>query len=152
MHPHHAREFSEYKKFIVSQFATFINVSQHQKFILLNHTICLHVAHTNYLFLNCFNHFSDLITHHIFIGVNQRILRWINWGLNTYPLVCPALQPAYTKISRKHISWAQLYLNWSSKFPVSVQLKFYTKYESCTLITISHSIGYAVVWDYNLFT
>ena len=43
----------------------------------------------------------------------QRILRWINWGLNAYPLVHPTLQPAYTKITGKHISCARLYLNWS---------------------------------------
>jgi len=41
----------------------------------------------------------------------QRILGWINWGLNAYPLVRPALQPAYAKISGKQISRAQLYLN-----------------------------------------
>ena len=43
----------------------------------------------------------------------QRILSWINWGLNTYPLVHPALQPAYTKIAGKHISRAQVFLNRS---------------------------------------
>jgi len=41
----------------------------------------------------------------------QRILGWINWGLNAYPLIRPALQPAYAKISGKQISRAQLYLN-----------------------------------------
>ena len=41
----------------------------------------------------------------------QRILGWINWGLNAYPLVRPALQPAYAKISGKQISCAQLHLN-----------------------------------------
>jgi len=34
-------------------------------------------------------------------------------GLNTYPLCRPALQSAYTKISRKQISHAQVYLNQS---------------------------------------
>ncbi|GBE80967.1 hypothetical protein SCP_0306900 [Sparassis crispa] len=28
----------------------------------------------------------------------QRLLGWINWGLNVQPLLCPALQAAYTKI------------------------------------------------------
>jgi len=41
----------------------------------------------------------------------QRILGWINWGLNAYPLLRPALQPAYAKISGKQISRAQVYLN-----------------------------------------
>src|SRR5882724_10665101 len=40
-----------------------------------------------------------------------RILGWINWGLNAYPLVRPALQSAYVKISGKHIARAQVYLN-----------------------------------------
>ena len=35
---------------------------------------------------------------------------------------------------------------------VSIQLKFYTKYESCTQRTISYSVGYTVVWDHDLFT
>src|SRR5882724_13037390 len=43
----------------------------------------------------------------------QRILGWINWGLNAYPLVRPALQPTCTKIVGKHISRAQLLPNWS---------------------------------------
>jgi len=37
--PHCVREFSEYEKFIVGQFATFVDVSQHQRIILLNHAI-----------------------------------------------------------------------------------------------------------------
>src|SRR5882724_10801657 len=41
----------------------------------------------------------------------QRILEWINWGINAYPLRHPALQPAYAKISGKQISQTQLYLN-----------------------------------------
>src|SRR5882672_8687331 len=41
----------------------------------------------------------------------QRILGWINWGLNAYPLLRPALQPAYAKIAGKQISRVQLYLN-----------------------------------------
>jgi len=38
-YPHRAREFSEYKKFIVGKFAVFIDVSQHIRIILLNCTI-----------------------------------------------------------------------------------------------------------------
>jgi len=34
----------------------------------------------------------------------QRILGLINWELNAYPLLSPALQPAYTKISGKLIT------------------------------------------------
>src|SRR5882724_909233 len=41
----------------------------------------------------------------------QRILGWVNWGLNAYPLLRPALQPTYAKISGKQISRAQVYLN-----------------------------------------
>jgi len=36
--------------------------------------------------------------------------------------------------------------------PLLVQLKVYTKYESCALSTISCSIGYTVVQDHDLFT
>jgi len=41
----------------------------------------------------------------------QHILGWINWGLNAYPLLRPALQPTYGKFSGKQISRAQVYLN-----------------------------------------
>jgi len=41
----------------------------------------------------------------------QWILGWINWALNAYPLVFPALQLAYAKIASKVISCTQLYLN-----------------------------------------
>jgi len=38
-YPHQAREFSEYEKFIVGQFAAFIDISQHIRIILLDCTI-----------------------------------------------------------------------------------------------------------------
>src|SRR5882724_12988904 len=41
----------------------------------------------------------------------QRILRWINWGLNAFPLGRPALQSAYDKVSGKLIPRAKIYLN-----------------------------------------
>ena len=41
----------------------------------------------------------------------QRILGWINWGLNAYPLLCPALQPTYDKIASKWVAHALIYLN-----------------------------------------
>lgn len=41
----------------------------------------------------------------------QRILGWINWGLNVQPLLRPALQSAYDKISGRQIASAPIYLN-----------------------------------------
>ena len=41
----------------------------------------------------------------------QRMLGWINWALNVYPLARPALQSAYSKISGKKLSRAPVYLN-----------------------------------------
>ncbi|TFY81466.1 hypothetical protein EWM64_g2543 [Hericium alpestre] len=41
----------------------------------------------------------------------QRILGWMNWGLNVAPLLCPALQPGYDKIAGCSISRAPIYLN-----------------------------------------
>jgi len=41
----------------------------------------------------------------------QRLLGWINWGLNVYPLTRPALQSAYMKISGKQISHTPIFLN-----------------------------------------
>jgi len=34
----------------------------------------------------------------------QQILRWINWDLNAFPLLWPAMQCAYAKIASKHIA------------------------------------------------
>ena len=70
---HHYREFLEYKKSIVSQFTTFIGLSQHSHIIILNCAICLHVAHLNDLFLDKYDQFGDLITHHVIIGVNTAL-------------------------------------------------------------------------------
>ena len=41
----------------------------------------------------------------------QRLLGWLNWALNVQPLLRPALQSSYGKISRKQISHAGIYLN-----------------------------------------
>ena len=41
----------------------------------------------------------------------QCILGWINWGLNVYPLACPALQLAYSNISGKQIGHTPSFLN-----------------------------------------
>jgi len=41
----------------------------------------------------------------------QCILGWINWSLNAFPLLRPALQSAYSKISGKNVAHAKIYLN-----------------------------------------
>src|SRR5882724_4821579 len=41
----------------------------------------------------------------------QHILGWINWGLNVFPLLCPALQSSYAKIAGKHIARGSIHLN-----------------------------------------
>ncbi|KAI0084235.1 hypothetical protein BDY19DRAFT_987572 [Irpex rosettiformis] len=41
----------------------------------------------------------------------QQILGWINWGLNVQPLLKPALQSCYDKISQRFIPSARIYLN-----------------------------------------
>ncbi|KAF8586317.1 hypothetical protein K439DRAFT_1646329 [Ramaria rubella] len=41
----------------------------------------------------------------------QRLLGWINWGLNCFPLLKPALQSSYEKISGKKFSHASIFLN-----------------------------------------
>ena len=41
----------------------------------------------------------------------QWLLGWINWALNTYPLLKPALQSSYAKISGKLLAHASIYLN-----------------------------------------
>jgi len=40
-YPHWTREYSEYEKFIMGQFTTFVDISQHIRLILLNHAIQL---------------------------------------------------------------------------------------------------------------
>jgi hypothetical protein len=40
-----------------------------------------------------------------------QLLRWINWELNVYLLLRPALQSSYTKIAGKSIPGASIYLN-----------------------------------------
>jgi len=41
----------------------------------------------------------------------QRILGWINWGLNAFPLLRPSLQSSYEKIAGKSRPRAPIYLN-----------------------------------------
>ena len=41
----------------------------------------------------------------------QRILGWINWGLNVQPLLRPALQSSYDKIAGRQYASAPIYLN-----------------------------------------
>ena len=41
----------------------------------------------------------------------QRLLGWINWGLNTFPLLKPGLQSSYAKIRGKSHAHALIYLN-----------------------------------------
>ena len=69
-YPHRAREFVEYEKFIVGQFGTFIDASQHLRIILLDRAVRLRVARSNDLSLDRFDRFGDLITHHVVIGTS----------------------------------------------------------------------------------
>lgn len=41
----------------------------------------------------------------------QRILGWINWGLNVCPLLRPALQSSYDKVAGRQLPLAPIYLN-----------------------------------------
>ena len=41
----------------------------------------------------------------------QRLIGWVNWSLNVYPLLKPALQSSYAKIAGKLIPKATVYLN-----------------------------------------
>lgn len=41
----------------------------------------------------------------------QRLLGWINWGLNVHPLLKPGLQSSYRKIAGKVLPRAPIYLN-----------------------------------------
>jgi len=41
----------------------------------------------------------------------QQLLGWINWGLNTFPLLKPGLQSSYSKIRDKSNAHALIYLN-----------------------------------------
>src|SRR5882724_7542868 len=41
----------------------------------------------------------------------QHLLGWINWGLNTFPLLKPGLQSSYEKIRGKSNAHASIYLN-----------------------------------------
>src|SRR5882724_3552592 len=41
----------------------------------------------------------------------QRLLGWINWGLNVFPLLHPALKSSYMKIRGKTNAHTSLYLN-----------------------------------------
>ena len=41
----------------------------------------------------------------------QRILGWINWGLNVQPLLRPALQSSYAKLHNRSHPFALIYLN-----------------------------------------
>jgi len=42
----------------------------------------------------------------------QQMLGWINWGLNTFPLLRPALQSSYKNIVGKSRPQVPIYLNW----------------------------------------
>ncbi|OSD08153.1 DNA/RNA polymerase [Trametes coccinea BRFM310] len=41
----------------------------------------------------------------------QRLIGWINWGLNVQPLLRPALQSSYAKIAGRNIPHAPIYIN-----------------------------------------
>jgi len=51
-YPHHSQEFSEYEKYVMGQFAAFVNPSQHQRIIHFNYAIHLCVACSNDLSLD----------------------------------------------------------------------------------------------------
>ena len=51
------------------------------------------------------------MTHHHPLVEWQRLLGWVNWGLNVFPLLRPALQSSYMKIRGKTNAHASLYLN-----------------------------------------
>jgi len=62
-----------------------------------------------------------IIAIHVFIDTSsshrhpliewQCLLGWINWGLNTFPLLKPGLQSSYAKTSGKSNAHASIYLN-----------------------------------------
>ena len=64
-YPHHAREYIEYEKFIVRQFAAILDISQQARVVMLNHAVKLRVSRSNDLSLDRIDQFTDLITHHI---------------------------------------------------------------------------------------
>lgn len=41
----------------------------------------------------------------------QQLTGWINWSLNIFPLLCPALSNVYTKMKGKTIQSAQIFIN-----------------------------------------
>ena len=45
------------------------------------------------------------------LGEWLSLLGWMNWGLNAYPLLKPALQPAYDKVRGKSAPHAPVYRN-----------------------------------------
>jgi len=56
--------------------------------------------------------FIDTTTSHTCALVEwQWILSWINWGLKAFPLLCPALQSSYAKITGKSQAHALIYSN-----------------------------------------
>ena len=64
-YPHRTREYVEYEKFIVGQFATILDISQHAHVVALDCAIRLQVSRSNDLSLDRINRFTNLITHHI---------------------------------------------------------------------------------------
>jgi len=65
--PHRAREFFGYCEFIISQFATFGDSSNHFHVVNLYQAIRLWVAQSNDLSLMSYDQFGDLVTHHVVI-------------------------------------------------------------------------------------
>jgi len=56
--------------------------------------------------------FMDTTTSHTHALVKwQQILSWMNWGLNTFPLLCPVLESSYEKIAGKSQAHVPIYLN-----------------------------------------
>ncbi|KAI0084583.1 hypothetical protein BDY19DRAFT_868536, partial [Irpex rosettiformis] len=67
----------------------------------------------------------------------QRILGWINWGLNVQPLLRPALQSSYDKIAGRHFASAPIYLNKRSSHDLLWIAGMFERQDSVHMITAS---------------
>jgi len=64
-YPHQADESINYEQFIIGQFTAQSDSGQHDRVIDLNKVIRLCITRVNYMFLTSFEHFNDLIMHHL---------------------------------------------------------------------------------------
>ncbi|KZT42580.1 DNA/RNA polymerase, partial [Sistotremastrum suecicum HHB10207 ss-3] len=70
----------------------------------------------------------------------QRLLGWMNWALNVYPLARPALQSSYEKIAGKSHQHAMIYLNAAVKQDLTWFADYIASSSGINLIT-------ADLWD-----